>query len=661
MPNRFLPAVFLFTVLIISACTPENSKIIVAKFDDQVITLKQFEKAYIKNNSGLNGTEKVSFNKLKKFLKLYTDFRMKLKDAQVRGLDKDPEILKELNTYKKEIGRSYLIEKRIIEPGLKKLYSRRKYEIRISHILIRPQKGSWLAAKKLAESIIQKIRNGAKFTDMVKKYSEDSYSKKYGGDIYWFTAGMLPPNFIDAAYSTPVGNIYSKPVKSAYGYHIIKVTAKQKRVPAIRCRHILISYYNQKGKLDTTAALTKIKAIRDSLINGASFTKLAKKYSADKMSAARGGDLGFFQRRKMAKPFDEAAFKLKVNQISGIVKTRFGFHVIQLLAKKKYPLFNKVKKKLKRIYDKNRYEIDYRNYIKKLKKEYHYKPNNGLNNYFAEIKDTVYVYNYKTSKLSKAIGDSTAFTAGGKSFIVDSLFSDVKNNPRFRAERININLYLRALNRYSDDVLLTEKSVGLEKTDPVFASLMKSYKEGIIIFKLQQEKIWDKIKIDSLKLKKFYEKTKSNYKFPTRVAFHEIFVLSKSLINNIFNKLKNGANFDSLALKYTERRNYKSKAGNFGLVAVSYGELSKKAYSLKKPGDFSKPFKYTRGWSIVKLDKKVPSKIKSFKQAKAEVISAYQNKLSKIFEDKYINRLKKIYQPVFNYDVLKKAFKKNID
>ena len=120
-----------------SACSPKQSEIIVAEFGDNEISMDEFEKAYVKNVGSLEKAEKDSLAELEKFLDLYVNFRMKLRDAYVRNLLNDPKIMNELDNYEKTIGASYLIEKELFEKGIKKLYDMRGEELRVSHLLIR--------------------------------------------------------------------------------------------------------------------------------------------------------------------------------------------------------------------------------------------------------------------------------------------------------------------------------------------------------------------------------------------------------------------------------------------------------------------------------------------------------------------------------------------
>ncbi len=149
-----------------------------------------------------------------------------------------------------------------------------------------------------------------------------------------------------------------------------------------------------------------------------------------------------------------------------------------------------------------------------------------------------------------------------------------------------------------------------------------------------------------------------NYKWPDRVGYTEIFAKKDSVIKYYYNLLKDGENFDTLAAK-TERQQLKDKKGKYDLQVVGSTEFSKVANKLKNIGDYSEPIANPGGFSIIRLDVKDPSRLKTFEEAKAEVSGAFQEYESKRLENEYLDSLRKKYTPVINYDELRKAFKQN--
>ena len=633
----------------------KKEDVIVAKFKNHKITLKEFENAYAKNIGNMDKAKKGSMEDYKKFLDLYVKYKMKLTDAEERGLDKDTSILNELDKYKKSIASSFLIEKKLIVPETKKLYERRKWEYRVSHIMFIPPKGKEDSTYKIAETVLQSINNGIDFSTLAKKYSQDRNSARAGGDIYYITAGYLPLSFENAVYSTKVGEVFPKIVKTKYGYHIIKVTDKRIRVPKIRVSHILISYRN-KGKTDTAGAYKQAQIILDSLKNGGNFSDLAKKYSNDTGSKDRGGDLGFFKRRTMVKPFDEAAFNLKkVGDLSGIVKTRYGFHIIKLTGKLTPPSYEKDKEELVKLFKKNRYEQAMGKLASQLKAKYKYKVN--TTNFAKLVKSTDTLRVGQTNEELDKLKDLPLFSFKGKTFSINDVLSIIKTTNDYTNSKMSADFLNKAINKISQDKALEIESSRLEELNPQFADLMKEYKKGMLIFRLQQDEVWKKVKIDSIKLREFFNKNGKRFMWPDKVDFSEIFSKSDSLIKLYTDMLKKGADFDTLAAKYTERPGFKKKAGAWGLKNVNFNNLAQKAFTLKNPGDISELFKNFGGYSILKLNKKIPAHPKTFKEAKNEVTAAYQEMQARKLENEYLRKLDKKYKPTIFPNKLSEAFK----
>ncbi len=657
MFRRVVLPFFVLASLLLSSCAPKHADIVVAKFDDEQIKMNEFEKMYTKNTGSYEDAKDDSLSQLKNFLDLYVNFRMKLRDAYVRGFDSDPELNQELKDYEKKVGVSYILEKQILEPGLKNLYDKRKYELRVSHLMIRPDSNGDEAAKELALAILDSIQHGANFSDMVKKYSDDNYSKNIGGDIYYVTAGLLPPEFEDAAYATPVDSVYPSVVHTRYGYHLIKVTDKRERIPQIRASHILVSFNGPNGQVDTAYARARIDTVMQKLKAGADFAELAKEYSDDSGSAKNGGDLGFFGRRMMVKEFDETAFNLKPGEISDVIRTNFGYHIIKLTDQKPYPTFEQDKEELEKIFKQTRYQAEYDSLVDNLKDKYGFHLNEKVLAEVLKNADSVRVgsqiRNYDELKSQPLVTYNKVDTIN-----VQTAIERMNSDRQFMNRLIDSNILNSAINQVVGDSLLGVAALDLDKTDPEFAALMDDYRNGIYVFKLQDDEVWSKIGADSSKLYNYYQKTKDNYVWPDRINFSEIFSKSDSLIHVYYSELQNGVDFESLASKYTEHNNMKPKAGNYGLVAVDSSPLASKANELlSEPGTYSEPFPFSGGFAIVKLIEKDPSHPKTFEEAKAEVSGAYQEAESKRLEQAYLDNLKKRYDPQFYYDKLEEAFK----
>lgn len=649
---RSIFAITFLTLLVIS-CSPEHSKIVVAEYNNANITMDEFETAYTKNVGGLEAAKDDSFENFKNFAELYTNFKLKLEDAKVRGYQNDPALTQELLDYKKKVGSSYILEKHLVEPNIKDWYEKRKIEIRASHLMIRPDSTGELGAFKKAQALLDSIKAGKTFEEMVSKYSQDQFSKPKGGDIFYFTAGQLPFEFEDACYKTEKGAIYPEVVKTRFGSHIIKVTDKKTRVPKVKASHILISYMDPSGKVDSAAAKLTMDSVLAELKAGKDFGEVAKRYSDDTGTKEKGGDLGFFERRMMVQEFDEAAFNLNVGEVSKVVNTQFGMHIIKVTDKEAYPTFEADRENLKNLLKRSRYNDLYAGLIESYKKEYGYTSNDLVIQQMIGYNDSSIIGN--DLKGIEEIGTKPIFSYAGKNETVNDFYSKLKMDTEFTGKKFTEDFLKKGVKKYTEQALLEENALTLEKQDAQFADLMNDYQNGIFIFKLQEEEVWNKINIDSIKLKAFYEDNMMKYKWDERVAYTEIFVKKDSVAKNYLQQLKNGISFDSLAVK-TERAQMKDRKGRYDLQVVGSTEFSKAVNKLGKIGDYTDVIPNPGGFSILRLDAKDPARLKTFNEAKAEVSGAFQEFESKRLENEYLDSLKKKYSPVINYDELRKAF-----
>ena len=187
-------------------------------------------------------------------------------------------------------------------------------------------------AMTLANEIARMAQaDGADFAALAKKHS-DGPSGPGGGDLGVFAPNQMVKPFSEATVKLKIGEV-SGPVESPFGYHIIL----RKKLPppprTISARHILIQY---EGSLRADKSITRTKEeaklrlneCQEKLAAGERFSDLAKEYS-DGPSSVQGGDLGEFPEKAMHPAFDDAAFALKPDQVSDVVETPFGFHIIQ--------------------------------------------------------------------------------------------------------------------------------------------------------------------------------------------------------------------------------------------------------------------------------------------------------------------------------------------
>ncbi|MBI1803388.1 MAG: peptidylprolyl isomerase [Ignavibacteriae bacterium] len=661
---RGLMAALLVTIIfaVMPGCSPKASDVVVLEVGTSKVSLVEYEDFYTRNSGSRDAAKRSSTEEREHFLDLLTNYKLKLQDAYDNSLLDDPEIRKELAEYRSSLASTFMLEREITEPGIKQLYERRKVNIHAGHILlsVKPDASpeDTLKAYTKARDLIQRAKSGESFDSLAIQYSEDPSVKSNHGDLYYFSSGVWVKPFEDGAYALKKGEISPLPVRSVFGYHIIKVLDIEPS-RSLRVRHIMARFQSMNpDSADSAGALMRIHGMQDSLKKGWDFEKLTVKLSEDAGSANDGGLLPWFERRRFVEPFERAAFALKPNQLSDIVRTPFGFHLIRLDSVTELASYTQLHDQLKSVYQKARYNDDFSTYLVELKKEFNYSFNEQtLAALLSQLDST------KTTDdsawdgtVSKDVRAMTLLTVGTRSFSVDEILSVFARKTEYRATSLRRPELTPKFERIAETVLLDAKSAGLESRYPEFAALMKEYTDGVVLYKAEQLEVWNKTSVTDSALKAYFERNRDKFIFPERVNINEINLESDTLAVLVYDSLVHGADFSSLASRWNDDQSLKLQKGARGLVNVETDEASKHAASLNV-GEFSEPIDLEQGGSvIVQLVGREPARQKTYEEAGAEVSNAYQEYASKQLEQNWIERIKQRH-PIKQYkENLKKAF-----
>jgi peptidyl-prolyl cis-trans isomerase SurA len=452
---------------------------------------------------------------LDEFIRQFIEFKLKVAEALAEGYDTTKEFINELSGYRKQLAQSYLTDNDIKDKMLQEAYRRSLTEIKASHILIACPPGAsppdTLRAYNKALSLRQRILDGEAFEEVALKESDDKSIRLNHGNLGYFTVFQMIKPFEDAAYTLEPGTI-SFPVRSSFGYHIIQVTGKRPSRGKIRVAHIMKSAPAGSSDSINRIARQKIDSLYQLLRDGASFSKLAAEYSDDRISAARGGELSPFGTGEIIPDFSEAAFSLKdTGDFSLPVQTIYGYHLIQLLDKYPPLTFEQAKPYLEsKIKPSDLISSGKKSFVTQLKKEYNFKTNPKAYEWFVSNSDTLIICGKeKFDRESLPAGNIYTFAdqeltcnefAG---YLESKAGSDATGDPVFFVKQgIESSI--------SDQILRYEDSI-LEEKYPEFRYLMDEFHDGILLYDLSSDKIWNIGPEDSTSLKKFYESNKNRY------------------------------------------------------------------------------------------------------------------------------------------------------
>lgn len=551
---RFLPTLPFVLLALLSGCSPRAGEQLVARVGETPITLDDYENLYIKSSGSREAAAGSTQEEREKFLGLMTNFRLKLADAYSSGLDRKPEIQNEIRQYKGSLAASYLTDREVTSPGVRRLYQRRTEEIRSSHILLNlsPEASVEDSVNTYAKAadLIRQLKGGADFATLALEFSQDPSVKQNNGDLYYFTGGQMVPAFEDAAYALQPGEISPAPVRTQYGLHILKVVDRKPAPGDVQCSHIMIRFDRQDPTPeDTLAALAKIRAIQDTLRTTGDFAGLAERNSGDPGSASRGGDLGWFTRRRWIQSFDEVALTMKPGQVSDVVRTMYGYHLIKCTDAKPPKTFDEARQELAQIYQQVRFQEDYARYLGKLKKESGFALNDSvLALFFAALdsnsstRDTSWA-----NDLSLDLRALPLYRFGQRSVTVDSAVALMKNRPDMASAPLRPATLRPLIDKVGEQLIYEVKAETIERDYPEFASIMKEYSEGILLYQIEQDRVWSRVSVSDSALGVYYEKNRDKFQFPDRVDISILHPVNDSVAAAFGRQIAAGSSLEEIA------------------------------------------------------------------------------------------------------------------
>ena len=629
-----------FLLLFITLNLNSFSQAVLLEIENDKITLDEFSHIFNKNNDN----EKIDKEYLDEYIELFINFKLKVKEAKNLGFDTVATFIDELNGYRKQLAKPYLRDDNFNDELFDEALDRIQFDINANHILININDENNDEALNKINDIRREIINGnISFEDAAVKYSDDKSAKENKGNLGYFTAFMMVYDFETAAYTTDINDI-SKPVKTKYGYHIIKVNERRKAVGERKVAHIMFKTGKNAKPDKINDAQNKINKTYDLLKNGDRFAEVAERFSEDRSTAVKGGVLPPFGVGKMVSEFESQAFKLNSpGDFSEPFRTDFGWHIVMLL--EDFPvvlnddLYLKVKTGIERD---SRSKLSSEFMAKKLKDQYKlkvYKENfNSLRR--AAVKDV-----QKTTWDGKnALDlDNPLFKIESMIFyqndFTDYILKNQKNNNNFD------NLYLDFL----DKSLFVYEESQLENKYPDFKVLLNEYREGILLFDLTNKNVWKKAVEDSLGLIKYFSDNSDSYKWETRLSasiYTCIDLSTAKKVKSLLYKLNRGSIENSAILEKINKDsplNLSIESNNFLSGDNKYVDM----IDWKK--GISKDIVTDDGsYVIINVNEVLPAGNMTLNAVKGKVISDYQ----KFLDDEWILYLRDKYKYSVNKDLL---------
>lgn len=517
MMRRLAAAVFLLS----SAATAFDATAqTLFTYGGNPVSKQEFLRVYTKNSL----TQKPDYSEkaLREYLDLYSLFRMKVKEAQDMKLDTVSSIGRELDNYRRQLAKTYLTDEQTTNRLVREAYDRTKEEVRVSHILIlaspQAQPADTMAKYRLIDSLYRlTTTGGADFAALAKQYSEDRGSATAGGDIGYMTGLQTVYPFENMVYATPVGKI-SKPFRTQFGYHIVKVVARRPAQGEVQVAQIMAAAPETQGEKGLEAARKQLDSVRAALRGGMSFSDAAKKFSDDKFTAEQGGMMDPFTVGRTTPAFEAAAFALKRpgDITTEPVRTEYGLHLLQLIRRTPPKPYDSVSASIKR-----RVEADSRAqmardaFFESVKKKHGFTENPAAFNALVadmtrRIPDTgAMAGTFKASDYGRM--NSALFSIGGQSYTGADLMNYTETLTRGRLQGPKEPMMRDVYRMYVSKVVNDFQESSLEKENPDFKNLMGEYRDGILLFELMDRNVWSKAGRDTTGLQTFFASRSGKY------------------------------------------------------------------------------------------------------------------------------------------------------
>jgi peptidyl-prolyl cis-trans isomerase SurA len=625
-------AVILFCALAATSALSQSKKektpAAVFTVNKKTVTTGEFIYLYRKNHQ--NKPEEFTREKIQEYLDLFINFKLKVEEARARGYDTTAAFIKEYNSYKEELRKPYLPDNALSDSLARQTYERMKEEVSASHILIEVKPDATpqdtLAAYNKIMDIRKQATGGADFGKLASQYSEDPSARSNRGNLGYFTAMQMVYPFESAAYRTKTGEI-SMPVRTRFGYHVLKVEDRRPARGEVEVSHIMVRTGDGK---DNDQAKNTIFQVYDELRAGVKWEELCKQYSEDPGSKDNGGKLRPFGGGAMASvpAFEQVAFSLsKPGDVSDPFQTQFGWHIMRL--ERKIPLapYAEMSAALKtRVNRDERTQISRQALQSKLRKDFDWKENATSRAHVLAQADT----SLRHAKWKMPAGypdQEVLFTLQGKAVRSVEFLSYIIKNQRPSSQQPD--KYFESLyNNFIDSritMLLEEK---IMHDNPDFKMLLTEYYEGILLFDIMEKEVWNKASADSAGQEKFFRENVAKYKAGERARAVLYSSSSKDTRDQLLARIQSG---DTTQLDaYVMTNKIRVEAANFEKdekAVISKVNWAKGVYGAENNGMFY----------VVRIKSILPPGPKTFQEARPSVISDYQAFLEK----EWLARLKK--------------------
>lgn len=630
---------------------------------DRSITAGEFMGIYEKNNIASEVIEKKSVDE---YLELFTNFKLKVIEAENQKMDTAAKFVKELSGYRKQLAKPYFSNDEINDKLIEEAYERMKWDISASHILIKCDEHAVPADTLKAYNKIMKIRErimkGEDFNDVAVEVSDDPSARDrkeipgkqrgYKGNrgyLGYFTAFDMVYPFESGAYNTKEGEV-SMPVRSSFGYHLIKVHSKTPAFGMIKAAHVFLAVDETDPAKTDSLVHAKINNIYKEIdADGKNWHVIVKRYTDDRGTVTNNGLLSPFKVSQIVPEFIAALKGLEKNEIAEPIKTNYGYHIVKLVSTSGIASFDEEKENIKKRIEKDmRASVSEEVVMKRLMKENKFKENVRVKDAFiatidSTLNDAAFVVSPEVD-VNKVI-----FKLNKDKFTVSDFIAYITKNqkeePFLSPAAYAYSLY----DRFVKETLFAYEDAHLEMKYPEFNTLVHEYHDGILLFDLMEKEVWNKASKDTVALQKYYDEHKDEYMWNDRVKTIVITSTKPESVDTLTLLINEDLTADSIrAIVKADKKMHGVSVKTLHFQHGDNEDIDAMEWAVGTVSVVpSKVDKTTKIYKVVDVRKPEP---KTYKEVRGTITSAYQTQL----EQQWLDGLKTKYPVTVNETVLNK-------
>ena len=595
----------------------------------------------------------LDFDSALSFVRLYADFRLKVQEALDRGLHRREEFAAEMEQSRNNValgigpfgainGEGYLFQREVVDPGIRAIWERRALEHKVAVIFtaMNPDDPADTArALRRALDMLTALRNGANFARLAADSSDDPSSKRSGGDLGWITGGMLPREMEDAIVETPPGEVYPGVVRLPAGFVLVKVLDRGER-KRVRIAHMAFEVIRQLDGTDNRAeARAEAEKALARLNAGESFETVAREMSDDRTSAQHGGDLlawytrslGFESRPgKLPPVWEEALYSLRDGEYSEILDDpTIGFRIVKRLDSQTMS-FEDEEAALRSIYKRNFFDRDRYDYMQAAMRRHGFSIDPASFEGLLRSIDTLRSAADPEwdAKITEGLRGRPLFRLGERSWSVGAWVDSIKENDRFRGLPLSREAVSNSIEAIVEFPAMKLEAADLEKRYPDFDRLIKDFRDGALIFELEQAEVYSKVKYSEEEGRAYFEKNRDRYMTTPQLRLTEVYSYTEEAARKIRDRAEAGEDLGALAAQQTERMGYREKQGAWPMNDARNSDLVRSALERSpdpETGEIIGPFRSGGGWSVVRVDEVLEPRRMTYEEARGEVMGDFND------------------------------------